>query len=108
MRISDWSSDVCSSDLPEQGLPFVEAAIRHDPNVSAYRNTLGTIYKAVGDRPAARAAYASAVASDPANAEAHNNLGLLAQAVGEWDAAREHFRAALQVDQGYEIGRAHV
>src|SRR3546814_14180347 len=25
MRISDWSSDVCSSDLPAQGEPVVEA-----------------------------------------------------------------------------------
>src|SRR3546814_3581428 len=24
MRISDWSSDVCSSDLPADGEPFVE------------------------------------------------------------------------------------
>src|SRR3546814_8793486 len=29
MRISDWSSDVCSSDLPEQGVAPPGIAIRH-------------------------------------------------------------------------------
>src|SRR3546814_11177602 len=37
MRISDWSSDVCSSDLARQGLrrPLVEADVQAAPGVQA-------------------------------------------------------------------------
>lgn len=93
---------------PDQGLPFVEAAIRRDPGISAYHNTLGTICKSRGDMPAAQAAYAAAVALDPANAEAHNNLGLLAQSTASWALAEEHFQAALAADPGYMAARFNL
>src|SRR3546814_13077762 len=33
MRISDWSSDVCSSDLPGVGLPALQRIVRGAPGV---------------------------------------------------------------------------
>src|SRR3546814_8796863 len=36
MRISDWSSDVCSSDLLLQWTPAAQATIGPDPTVGAY------------------------------------------------------------------------
>src|SRR3546814_10629807 len=32
MRISDWSSDVCSSDLAECGLPYVQQLLTGEAN----------------------------------------------------------------------------
>src|SRR3546814_19943070 len=39
MRISDWSSDVCSSDLFDDSKTFVDCAPRRDPEqiLAAYR-----------------------------------------------------------------------
>lgn len=92
----------------EKGKAFVELAIRADPQISAYRNSLGNIYKALSDLPAAEAAYADAVRLDPANTEAHNNLGMLAQGKQDWEAASRHFRAALEADGGYVAARFNL
>src|SRR3546814_7067950 len=84
MRISDWSSDVCSSDLffrdafPAQ-IDLVDSAARA---VAAL------------DEPAAQNPLAAQVADDKAR--------LIAEGVSEDEAAR---RAGFRV---FEIGRAHV
>ncbi|WP_370152710.1 tetratricopeptide repeat protein [Ferrovibrio sp.] len=91
-----------------QGLPLAERAVGLDPDAAAYRNTLGNIHKTLGNRDAARAAYAAAVRLDPSLSEAHNNLGLLAQETMAWDAARAHFAAALQAEPGYAAARFNM
>jgi len=96
------------SGAAEKGLPFVEQAVRLEPAVSAYRNSLGNIHKALNDRPAARAAYAEAIQLDPLNAEAHNNLALICQADADWDAAAAHFNAALRADPAYAAARFNL
>src|SRR3546814_5705192 len=42
MRISDWSSDVCSSDLPEETAQIVERELGVDPQEAA-RMMRGTV-----------------------------------------------------------------
>jgi tetratricopeptide (TPR) repeat protein len=86
--------------FPAQGRDFVEQAIRNDPQVAAYRNSLGNIHRMLGDAAAARAAYLAALERDPQFVEAHDNLGLLDQAAEDWPAAIAHFEAALAVDPG--------
>lgn len=83
--------------LAAQGRAFIEQAIRIEPKVAAYRNSLGNIHRALGEIDAAREAYLAALARDPQLAEAHDNLGLLDQAAGDWPAAIAHFEAALTV-----------
>src|SRR3546814_7305012 len=45
MRISDWSSDVCSSDLRFQGIPLEQGAHVHNqvgnPGIKVHRNKTG-------------------------------------------------------------------
>lgn len=81
-----------------QGRAFVELAIRNDPQVAAYRNSLGNIHRALGDVTAARDAYLAALERDPQSAEAQDNLGLLDQAAGDWPAAIARFEAALAIE----------
>ncbi len=93
---------------PARGKPFVELAAKRAPQVSAYRNSLGNIYKALGDRDAAQLAYLEALRLDSRSAEAHNNLGLLAQQARDWQTARTHFRNAVQLDAGYLPARFNL
>src|SRR3546814_10207230 len=54
MRISDWSSDVCSSDLREFGMADVGSApnvISQDTNDSSDRVTLPSGYRPSADEP---------------------------------------------------------
>src|SRR3546814_19581196 len=46
MRISDWSSDVCSSDLPELGFEFLDLICLHD---GAIENALFVLLKPLRD-----------------------------------------------------------
>src|SRR3546814_3464491 len=56
MRISDWSSDVCSSDLDEQGAAFIEALQRRarldagedDPVAGAREQVAGIVAFVIG------------------------------------------------------------
>lgn len=91
-----------------QGRTFVEHAIRIDPQVAAYHNSLGNIHRALGDSAAARAAYQAALDRDPALAEAHDNLGLIDQAASDWPAAIAHFMAALNSDPGLLSARLNL
>lgn len=86
---------------PAQGKPLVELAVRREPGIAAYRNSLGNICNALGDHAGARAAYLQALQLDPGSAEALNNLGLLAQREQDWAAALGLFDRALAADQGY-------
>src|SRR3546814_16973534 len=62
MRISDWSSDVCSSDLIE-------------PNNAAAWSNLGLAYRQLKQYPNAIAAYRQALELDPDHANTLVNLG---------------------------------
>src|SRR3546814_16986863 len=74
MRISDWSSDVCSSDLTEALI----MAIKLNPKDAKAFYHLGMIKKLQGQDAEALDAYSMAVAIKPAYAEAHINLGQIA------------------------------
>jgi tetratricopeptide (TPR) repeat protein len=91
-----------------QGRAFVEHAIRIDPQVAAYHNSLGNIHRALGDSEAARAAYLAALERDPKLGEAHDNLGLIDQAASDWTAAIAHFTAALASDPGLLSARLNL
>src|SRR3546814_9254732 len=71
MRISDWSSDVCSSDLPGSVPPAMPELARHQGTIMAARGTLRLV-RAQGEalaRYAGRALWPAARASvgrDPA------------------------------------------
>src|SRR3546814_741489 len=80
MRISDWSSDVCSSDLG-----FAEAEIR-----------LGNLRRVAGDAEAAKKRYRRALAIKPDYAWAHLELAICLQGGSEADAALAHYRQALR------------
>src|SRR3546814_12853723 len=79
MRISDWSSDVCSSDLPDftagkaaidrkdwaAAVPlFQKVVAKDDKNADAY-NWLGYALRNQGDYPNALIAYGRALAVNP-------------------------------------------
>jgi tetratricopeptide (TPR) repeat protein len=82
----------------EEGRDHVERAIALEPQVAAYRNSLGNIHRALGDAGAARVAYMAALDRDPGLAEALDNLGLLDQAAGDFPAAIARFEAAVSAD----------
>src|SRR3546814_15696969 len=56
MRISDWSSDVCSSDLAHLGLP-------QDPTAAVSASARRSWFRAVGRSPARRERYRFASAT---------------------------------------------
>src|SRR3546814_18929269 len=99
MRISDWSSDVCSSDLIEPN------------NADAWSN-LGLAYHQLKQYPNAIAAYRQALELDPDHANTLVNLGNSLARSGNDEEAIDSYRNALRIDsenldeRGNQIGRA--
>src|SRR3546814_16868135 len=78
MRISDWSSDVCSSDLFDSALSHVDRAIALAPDNSAFHVTRGGLLARHGGADAARGALQEAVNVDPNAFLAYVSLAHLA------------------------------
>src|SRR3546814_2717285 len=99
MRISDWSSDVCSSDLlggpAEMALlaARLEARAAENPDDVEAHLVLAQVYERGGDFAKAAAAYREAIAL----------VGKLGPVPGPLHAALGETLVAAQ-----EIGRAHV
>src|SRR3546814_7562797 len=75
MRISDWSSDVCSSDLPKEALAMLDTVLpmarevlgdRH-PQTQAAMQFLAEDSDAIGDTPRAIATYRELLAAREAS-----------------------------------------
>src|SRR3546814_16039158 len=85
MRISDWSSDVCSSDLlglshqqlgqPQAAIDALRKALQIAPGLAAAWQGLGESHLAIKDYPSAIDALRKAVQIDPGSAEAWFHLG---------------------------------
>src|SRR5687768_4039584 len=61
----------------DAAISLMRRSIELQPKIAAYHNNLGDAYRAAGDIPAAREAFARAVSLDPDDALAHNNLGVV-------------------------------
>src|SRR3546814_7821762 len=129
MRISDWSSDVCSSDLREvdEGLEAMDAWLMEYPQDLLVRTSLAETYMALGRLPAAEREYQAALEVAPDNAWTLNNLAWLRMSLGKAEEAVRPARKAAEIapgapeiddtlgmillevgDKREEIGRAHV
>src|SRR3546814_11063525 len=111
MRISDWSSDVCSSDLADDAVDFAEKAVALAPREAGYRAVLGQSYLTDGRFTSARQAFTDALALDSNNGKVALSLALAQTAEGDWTAARatldDHAGVILATDRGLaQIGRA--
>src|SRR3546814_13601138 len=80
MRISDWSSDVCSSDLHDEAVETLAMAIRQ-PNAHYHLVALAAVCDALAGP----------------EAEARRNLGRLHEAAPEY--GERAFRSAFQFQQ---------
>src|SRR3546814_13902997 len=89
MRISDWSSDVCSSDLREvdEGLEAMDAWLMEYPQDLLVRTSLAETYMALGRLPAAEREYQAALEVAPDNAWTLNNLAWLRMSLGKAEEA---------------------
>src|SRR3546814_17337974 len=77
MRISDWSSDVCSSDLQqEQPLYVFRKAARHFGRARPFDGTLGVVaYARAGDGQAAAHGWkVERLARQPVDSEAEEKI----------------------------------
>src|SRR3546814_8955478 len=92
MRISDWSSDLCSSDLAHAAMGFVQRFLHHDfaasrdefqqavdlrPNDSDALLNLAVADSNLGNLDAAIKAMRRAIALDPQESGYHYLLGML-------------------------------
>src|SRR3546814_8269461 len=127
MRISDWSSDVCSSDLPddaaahsnlgvirmEQGhvgeaIGQYRRALDLEPNSSEAANNLGVALLQQGRPKEAAACFRRALQGDGRAPDVHENLGTALRKMGEVEAAAESYGHAfdLRPTGGLAIKRA--
>src|SRR3546814_17701252 len=94
MRISDWSSDVCSSDLVEDGkyaeaIPLLEQVVAKDAKNADALNYLGYSNRQLGNNDAALAHYQAALAVEPDHRGATDYLGELYLTLGDLPTAEE-------------------
>lgn len=85
--------------LPQLALGDARRAVYYAPHSPEARNTLGTVFQALGQRAYAKQAYEAALALDPAAAYALNNLGYLALLDGDASRAVHYFLAAQNADR---------
>jgi Flp pilus assembly protein TadD len=98
---------------PEQGLPYLEEALRKNPDNAVVRLAAGQICLELGRHEQARRHLERAVALKPDNPLAWNNLGGVEMAAGDARLALGHFRKALSLkpDLAYVLanaGQAHA
>src|SRR3546814_4890670 len=101
MRISDWSSDVCSSDLEAPALAIIEAFGGIRPMAKMLGLAVSTVqgWKERSAIPANRHDQIRAAARD-------NNIAIDAAVLRA--SGGEGAGAQPQIIEGVEIGRAHV
>src|SRR3546814_20892144 len=96
MRISDWSSDVCSSDLPSRKERRMSAAMAVAP-VLVHQ---GIREHRSGRLEAAAALYGRALRADPFDADALHLLGLLNLQSGDRKSVVSGKSVSVRVDHG--------
>jgi len=84
--------------FPHLGFGDAYRAIYYAPKSAAARNTLGTLFQAMGRRSEARIQYETAARLDPLAAYAHNNLCYGWILEGDADRAVQACRRALSLD----------
>src|SRR3546814_2965493 len=100
MRISDWSSDVCSSDLPAIGVVLLDLAERD--------YYAGALDQATQHIDQALTIFRAQPSGDQAQlAQAMQIHGLVLQERGDYAAAERALLDALAIRRA-QIGRAHV
>src|SRR3546814_4670477 len=119
MRISDWSSDVCSSDLPtyaEAGFNLgvglrgqddlagaaaaIDAALEHDPDNDRMLVWAGILAHERGQPQEAAEILMRAVDLNPSNPDAFQQLGDVFAALGALDESESCYRMAIQINPG--------
>src|SRR3546814_3811752 len=97
MRISDWSSDVCSADLYEKTLQLIDRARDADPDNPAIIDSHGwVLYQLCRNEEAvAELRRAFAMQND---AEICAHLGEVLWVTGHRDEARKYFEEARKLD----------
>src|SRR3546814_6965812 len=110
MRISDWSSDVCSSDLIVDTLPFAKVQkLLHDADIVVCHGGTGSLITAL--RAGCRVIAMPRLSERGEHYDNHQSeiteafvaRGLI------WSAATtEELKAALTAARAAKIGRAHV
>jgi tetratricopeptide (TPR) repeat protein len=93
------------SGLPHVGLGDAYRAVYYAPKSAAARNTLGTLFQAMGRRAEARTQYEMAARLDPVAGYAHNNLCYGWILEGDATRALQACRRALSLDP--ESAMAH-
>jgi tetratricopeptide (TPR) repeat protein len=86
------------SGFPQLGMGDAARAIYYSPKSAAARNTLGTLFQAMGRRAEARTQYEIAARLDPAAGYAHNNLCYGWILEGDASRALQACRRALSLD----------
>jgi Flp pilus assembly protein TadD len=84
--------------MPHLGVGDAYRAIYYAPKSAATRNTLGTLFQAMGRRAEARTQYEMAARLDPSAGYAHNNLCYGWILEGDSTRALEACRRALSLD----------
>lgn len=93
---------------PDAAEPFARQAIASNPNIGAFHNTLGEVYRALARHDEALAAYNQAIALNPAEAFAHNNRGIVLGALGDVVGAEAAFRRAVDLQPRYPDALANL
>ena len=93
---------------PEQGLPYLEEALRKNPDNAVVRLAAGQILLELGRLAEARPHLECAAALKPDNPVVWNNMGGVAMAEGNPRLALEHFERALRLkpDLAYVLANA--
>jgi tetratricopeptide (TPR) repeat protein len=94
--------------LPWLGLGEARRAVYYAPRSAEARNTLGTVFQALGHNREARSAYSSALALNPSAAYALNNLGYLALVEGDSPRAIRLFGRALAAQPDMATARHNL
>jgi protein O-GlcNAc transferase len=97
----------------EEGIQYIQKAIRLYPEVPVFHNNLGEIFARKGENIRAAASFKKAIQLTPGFAEAHYNLANVLKLTGHLTQAIQHYKRTLQLKPGhvkalYNIGNAYM
>jgi Flp pilus assembly protein TadD len=101
--ISNHAVFVANHGEASRALSLVRRGERLQARDARLKITAGNVLWDLGQLPAARDAYRSALSLDPENARAHYNLGLLHEELGDRASAVRELRAAFEKDPADDV-----
>ena len=106
--VCPWQPLLESAERVEDAEAALKTALNIDPSQAKIHNQLGVIYQKLGNIPAARTAYESAIVGKYQHAGVFCNLGVVYAEEGLYEKAQRAYQLAIKLKPDLAIAHYHL